>query len=141
MPISASDLGLTKSYILDKYGNADKSSSDMLIYKTNDNRAPNVAFMLDGNMVIGVGLYVEPIYGDIAAEYLLERHVMYSINTSKYTASFANCKGKKSSPVINYTGQMAYDKTSNWVIILYYNTNTKSHCTDFIGDMIDAVKE
>jgi hypothetical protein len=124
--------GSSKSSIIAKYGTPSIDNGNTIIYKTNNSNVPLVAYMFDqrGLYSSGVGVSLNAAYRLV--DFLIERYVIFSINTTNYTATFAHCYGKKNNPQIDYTGQMAYQSSIGGILVVYAGNSTKSNNIDTI---------
>ena len=124
--------GSSKSSIIAKYGTPSIDNGNTIIYKTNNTNAPLVAYMFDqrGLYSSGVGVSLNAAYRLV--DFLTERYVIYSVNTTNYTATFAHCYGKKNNPQIDYAGQMAYQSSIGGILVVYTGNSTKSNNIDTI---------
>ena len=108
---------LTMSQVKSKYGTPYASTSNSLLYKTNNSSAPYIMYMFSGGKLTystvvlkstSSEAYIEEIAG-----FLTERYTI--LETDHSTTDFVHYKGKKSSP-----------KIEKLVILEYYNSSTKS---------------
>ena len=90
-----------------------------------------------GVMIFSCGAIVQLTAGNALFDFLEERYVFYSVNTSTYTASFAHCYGKKDNPHIDYAGQIAYQSSIGGILVMYAsNESTRSNNIEDIFDRI-----
>ncbi len=131
--------GSSKSSIIAKYGNPDADDGNTIIYKTANTDVPFIAYMFDERGLFSCGVGVQLSAADKLVDFLDERYVFYSINTSNYTANFAHCYGAKNSPQIDYAGQMAYQSSIGGILVVYAsNSLTKSTINN---DVLNYVKK
>ncbi len=98
------DFGASMSTIKAKYGTPYSSSSDALIYKTNNSSAPYVMYVFtDGKLYFSSVILKNStsVMADVT-EFLLERYIVLSVDEDDLTVILCHCKGKKNSPTINY---------------------------------------
>lgn len=111
------DFGTTIETIKSKYGNPYMSTSNSLLYNTNNSLAPYIMYMFGENkLTYSVVVLKNPnndTYIEEIADFLTERYTILEVTNSM--TIFIHFKGKKSAPEIE-----------KLVILEYYNSSTES---------------
>ena len=135
--------GSSKSSIISKYGTPFADDGQIIMYKTTNSSVPYIAYMFNETGLSSCGAVVQLTAGSSLVDFLGERYVFYSLNTSTYTASFAHCYGRKDNPQVDYGGQMAYQSSIGGILVVYASNNstrgvdndvTFNSMTKFIGN-------
>lgn len=134
--------GSNKNTIIAQNGTPYSNQEDAIIYKTNNPNSPLIVYMFEGAKLAACGMLVPFSAGNNLVDFLDERYVFYSVNTTTYKANFAHCYGTKDAPTIDYAGQMAFDSSLNGILVLYIGNNTtKSVDSNTIfNTMIETIK-
>ena len=133
--------GSSKNSIISKYGTPYSNSGNTIIYKTSNSDVPLIAYMFDERGLYSCGAVVQLSAASRLVDFLDERYVFYSVESSNYTASFAHCYGKKNNPQIDYGGQMAYQSSVGGILVVYAsNSSTRSADTNTIfNTMVESI--
>ena len=134
--------GSSKNSIIAQNGTPYSNQEDAIVYKTDNPNSPLIVYMFEGAKLAACGMVVPFSAGSNLVDFLDERYVFYSVNTSTYTANFAHCYGTKDAPIIDYAGQMAFDSSLDAIMVLYIGSNTtKSVDSNTIfNSMIETIK-
>ncbi len=135
--------GSSISSIKSKYGNPYSSNNDILIYRTNNSASPLALYSFDNGKLTSSAIVVPIDYVDKLADFLGERYVIYSVDTTKYTADFAHCYGEIKNPKIDYIGRMAFEYSIGGILILYVPNSDDTRAdnnSDYFNNMIKALK-
>lgn len=116
--------GSSKSSIISKYGTPFADDGQTIMYETTNTFVPYIAYMFNETGLFACGAVVQLTAGSTLVDFLGERYVFYSVNTSTYTASFAHCYGRKDSPQVDYAGQMAYNSSMGGILVVYAGNNS-----------------
>lgn len=118
-----------------------RNTSSLRIYKTGNNATPYVAYIFEGNVLIGTGIYMHPLYASKLADFLGERFVIYSCDVVNYVANFAHGVIDSAGNLdIGFVGQVEYDSSSGFIIIAYaMNAPTSRTVENYIDLLKGAV--
>lgn len=116
--------GSSKSSIISKYGTPFADDGQTIMYETTNSSVPYIAYMFNETGLFSCGAVVQLTAGSTLVDFLGERYVFYSVNTSTYTASFAHCYGRKDNPQVDYAGQMAYQSSIGGILVVYASNSS-----------------
>lgn len=135
--------GCSKNYIISKYGKPYYDGGNTILYQTNNSKVPTISYMFDDRGMYACGVQVEWQAAYELLDFLDERYVFYSVDTSAYTANFAHCYGKIDNPQIDYAGQFAYQSSLGSILLVYAgNTTTRGVIDDSIFEsMSNAIDQ
>lgn len=133
--------GSSKSSIISKYGTPYYNNGNTIFYKTSNSDVPLIAYMFDERGLYSCGVVAQLSAGSRLVDFLDERYVFYSVDTSDYSARFAHCYGKKNNPQIDYAGEMAYQSSVGGILVVYAsNSSTRSADTNIIfNSMLETI--
>lgn len=127
----------------------ESQTSEMMIYSTGNKATPLIGYLFneDGRMY-ATGIYVNPLYASQVPDFLAERFIIYSVDTSNYTADFAHVRiAYNDEMTLNYAGRMAFSSSSGYILILYagdVDGGVRSRSVSVTDEMLckfeDAVK-
>lgn len=136
--------GCSMNSLINKLGNPDNSSNNILMYETDNSAAPYEMYMFNESGLSACATLIKLSYGVKLVDFLDERYVFFSVDKEDYTASFAHCYGTKDNPQIDYAGQMAFDSSIGGILVVYApntSSNTRGiEITDCIETMAKMMK-
>lgn len=99
----------------------ESQTSEMMIYSTGNKATPLIGYLFnDEGRMYATGTYVNPLYASQIPDFLAERFIIYSVDTSNYTADFAHVRiAYDDEMTLNYAGRMAFSNSSGYILILY----------------------
>ncbi|MBE6182369.1 MAG: hypothetical protein E7148_06720 [Rikenellaceae bacterium] len=116
--------GSSKSSIISKYGTPFADDGQTIMYETTNTSVPYIAYMFNETGLFSCGAVVKLTAGSALVDFLGERYVFYSVNTSTYTATFAHCYGRKDNPQVDYAGKMAYQSSIGGILVVYASNSS-----------------
>lgn len=127
----------------------ESKTSEIMVYSTGNKATPLIGYLFneDGRMY-ATGIYVNPLYASQIPDFLAERFIIYSVDTSNYTADFAHVRiAYNDEMTLNYAGRMAFSSSSGYILILYtgdVDGGVRSRSVSVTDEMLckfeDAVK-
>lgn len=106
-------------------------TSELIVYDTGNTATPLISYMFDEyGRIYGTCIYMNYLYASQLPDFLDERFVIYSVDSSNYTADFAHIHiYDDGSKKINYAGRMALSSSSGMILIVYVgDVNSSRSC-------------
>ena len=129
------DWGASKSAIIAKYGTPERETSDAILYKTSNVKAPLMVFVFNNGKMTTCGVVCETLSAYELSDFLLERYVPVKVDVDNYTATVLHCYGKISDPQADYGAVMEYSSSIDGILVAYtgLDKTTKAHKIDSIN--------
>lgn len=98
----------------------ESKTHEIMLYSTGNKATPFIGYLFNGRELYATGIYVDPLYASQIPDFLAERFIVYSVDTSNYTADFAHVQITDNDEMtLNYAGRMAYSNSTGYILILY----------------------
>lgn len=123
--------GVTKSAVKSCYGTPYQETSDIVLFKTDNNQVPTLGYGFSDGKVSGAFVFVSMGYAGVLGEFLAERYVLAESDSSKGTLTYLHCYGKIDNPQCDYGVVVHINVDENIIMVFYVPINNTKSDADF----------
>lgn len=118
--------GTSMTAIKSYYGTHYLLDSNTLLYKSNNGNVPYYIYIFENGKLKYSSAIVKLSASSALVDFLAERYLTVSVNTSTYTATYAHCYGKKTDPKCDYGVAFTYNSSIGGLLVAYAPISTSN---------------